>query len=110
MTGRVPWFPAPGDYDRVALADHDYTYLCCACGEITPEEHWSYWARDDEGKLVPNPPGEEPAVSTCPACRWEHVDDDSNPGIYDGTLAENEKQRAELSADPVWADFWKEAR
>lgn len=84
----------------------DYWYLCCNCGGVAPADYFEALRWDDEGELVPAPDGWEDPILRCPVCRWEHTDDDSNPGLYDGTFDEMQKQRAELAADLSYAELW----
>lgn len=85
----------------------DYHYLCFNCGFITPYDRWEGWNWDDKGEnRVPVPEGEEAMYQRCPVCHWDHWDDDSNPGIQDGTVPELEKEREEVIRD--WGDRWKE--
>lgn len=57
--------------------------LCCACGAIRAESLWTYWQSDEEGDhWIPSPPGSEDPMARCPACGWEHRDDESGPGMY----------------------------
>lgn len=83
----------------------DYQYLCAACGGISPADTWPALDRGEEGELVAAAPGSEAAIMLCPLCKHEHVDDDSNPGIYDGTMAEVRAERARLVAEETfeWA-------
>ncbi|HEX6025957.1 MAG TPA: hypothetical protein VFZ00_28455 [Solirubrobacter sp.] len=99
--------------------------LCCACGVITPDSLWTAWVRRwvideaaDDDTWVPAPDGASDPMLKCPACGWEHVDDDSNPGIFDGTLREVEDERAKLIAErdeqygadhaEFWSHRWRE--
>ncbi len=107
---REPWFSAIGVFPRdEALGT--YAYLCCNCGVITPQREWTYWQRPDtddwkEDEWRPSRPDEGDPMMRCPSCQWEHVDDDSNPGVYDGSLAELAYERERLLADPVFAELW----
>lgn len=84
----------------------DYFYLCYACGAIRPHAWWTFWKREpEEGDTwIPSRAGDSDPMCRCPECGWEHVDDDSSPGLYDGTLAEMVAERAVLEADQVEFD------
>jgi hypothetical protein len=76
--------------------------LCCNCGNVTAGALWTYWRWDlEEGeRLEPAPEGWGDPICRCPACGWDHRDDDSNPGFYDlGTLSELLAERGRLVAD-----------
>lgn len=91
----------------------DYCYLCCNCGFITPYELWTFWKWEDEGdeqKMVPAGKGDMDPICRCPVCKWDHTDDDSNPGIIDGTYDDCVKERprqAEMFED-LWDDTLEE--
>lgn len=87
--------------------------LCCMCGTISLERDWTYWQQaDDEAadwngeQWRPSLPGEGDPMMLCPACKWEHRDTDDGSGVYMGTLAEMEAQRAE--DEPEYGDWWAE--
>lgn len=85
----------------------DYHYLCCACGEISPHADWKLLKWDEEREnLIPVDRGDGDPICRCPRCGHDHEDTDDNPGVYDGTRAEMEAERARIAADPVWADAW----
>lgn len=90
------------------LVERDYVILCLACGCIAPEPEWSYWQHDFESDADdawrPARPGEGDPMMRCPSCGWEHIDDDGNPGIYDGTNLEVRRYRQEIADDRV--DDW----
>jgi hypothetical protein len=80
--------------------ERDYQYLCCACGAIRPHSTWTFWKREpEEGDTwIPSERGDTDPMCRCPECGWEHVDDDSSPGLYDGTLEEMIVERTTLVA------------
>lgn len=87
--------------------------LCGACGAVTRDADWTGWNRDDDDALVPAAGNEEPGYLRCPACQYDHRDDDSDPGVWGGSLVEMEKERAGLLIDgdwwpEAWADRWAE--
>lgn len=87
----------------------DYAYLCCNCGAINRYTDWTFLKHDHEtGALVPVEPGDTDPVCVCPGCGFAHEDDDSGPGVYDGTIDEMTAERERLAADPVFADLWAE--
>jgi hypothetical protein len=65
---------------------------------------------DDEDGLGqhwrPSRDGEGDPMMRCPVCSWEHVDDDSGPGVFDGTFREVDDERDRLLPD--FADLWTE--
>lgn len=68
--------------------------LCGECWSITPMQDWKGFNWDDEHEnLVPS--GDDPTFYRCPACLTDHSDDDSSPGVWDGSLAEMRQVRAE---------------
>ena len=87
-----------------APSSRDYWLLCLACGSVANESEWTYWQRDEEGNWRPPLPCEYDPMMRCPACGWEHVDDDSNPGIMDGTREQVDAYRAE--EEPEYAEWW----
>lgn len=83
--------------------------LCGACGVTTSADLWTAWDYGEmAGELIAAPEGEAGAFYTCPACRFEHQDDDSDPGVWSGTLAEMEAERARLVIDGGWPQWWAE--
>jgi hypothetical protein len=85
----------------------DFAYLCLNCGAINRFTDWSFMKRDYEtGALVPVSENDYDPICICPGCGWEHVDDDSNPGIYDGSLAELAAERERLA--PEYAELWEQ--
>lgn len=91
----------------------DYWSLCLACGVASQEDEWTYWQREDtedglDLRWRPSLDGEGDPMMRCPSCGWEHVDDDSGPGIFDGTRFEVATYRREQEHD--YADMWAEAR
>jgi DNA-directed RNA polymerase subunit RPC12/RpoP len=91
------------------MTARDYSYLCGNCGKITLAGSWEALVRDDEGEyLIPAPDGWMDPVIRCPACSFDHTDDDSGPGVWDGTRLEVHRIRRDLLAekDGVWADAW----
>lgn len=93
----------------VDLSDH--FYLCGNCGGVAHWESFRAFLRDDEtGEYYELNPGvkcTDPMLK-CPKCGWEHVDDDSNPGLWGGTRLSVQRERASLLAEPdgPWADNW----
>lgn len=87
-----------------------YCYLCCACGVISPADEYIplKYERDCDGDLVPAESGYGDPTLRCPACDHDHVDDDSNPGVEDGTRRELERirERKYLPGDGGWAERW----
>lgn len=86
---------------------NDYFYLCFNCGWISPFETWKLMKHDPDDEnhgLIPVEDGDMDPVCICPICKWEHVDDDSNPGIQDGTLLECAIARALALED--WSEHW----
>lgn len=82
--------------------------LCVNCGTITLERSWTYWQGEDDADgngthWRPSEHGEGDPMCKCPECGWEHVDDDSGPGLYLGSLqamhAEREALRDDLEDD-----------
>ncbi|MFL5312233.1 MAG: hypothetical protein ACJ79H_17510 [Myxococcales bacterium] len=84
----------------------DYFYLCLNCGGVSAHADWLALRYDDEGVLEPAPAGHEDPLMRCPNCRWLHSDDDGNPGIFDGTLAEVQAEWMRV-VDDHWDD-WSE--
>jgi hypothetical protein len=79
--------------------------LCCNCGTITLERSWTYWQRDEETwEWRPSRDGEGDPMCKCPECEWEHIDDDSNPGLYLGSLQEMHAERETIRDD--YTEFW----
>jgi hypothetical protein len=117
-TGYVGMVGAMGDVEELSQGppeysqegQTDYYYLCCNCGVITPYADWTAWFRDPEydgpeveAPLTPAPMGWQDPIMRCPSCSWDHVDDDSGPGIYDGTKAAMLAERTRLVvADYEW--------
>lgn len=84
--------------------------VCFNCRAISPESEWTYWQRDDEDGWRRSEPGESDAMCKCPKCRWEHVDDDSGPGMDTGTFAEMQAERAlVITRYPDLAEEWPDA-
>lgn len=89
------------------MPEEDYWYLCFNCGFITEFEKWEMLKWDEEHlNLIPSPEGEDDPICRCPVCKWDHIDDDSNPGIMDGTHGSLcvERERAKDG----WQDLWAE--
>lgn len=72
--------------------------LCGECGCITFARDWTAWNVNQESNdphdRVPAPDGDEGSFYRCPACGFDHQDDDSDPGIWEGTLDEMKRERA----------------
>jgi hypothetical protein len=84
----------------------DYFYLCWNCGSITPFAQWQMLCYSEEfDRLVLAPPGYEDPVLRCPTCRWDHTDDDANPGISDGrsVIALEDERKAAMAE---WGEHW----
>jgi hypothetical protein len=88
----------------------DSSALCGNCGNVSPYADFRGMQFDDEtGDLVLSD-SDDPSAVQCPICKYEHTDDDSGPGLWEGTAMEMMRTRRELAADPVWADLWLEAK
>lgn len=69
--------------------------LCGECGCITFARDWTAWNHaEDRDELVPAPDGDEGNYYRCPACGYDHRDDDSDPGVWEGGLEEMKAERA----------------
>lgn len=83
--------------------------LCGECGVITAKSAWSFlaWSANDE--LLPVPDGREPDVMRCPACSYDHLDDESGC-VWTGTQLEMEEEREQQLPDFAerWIDHWRE--
>jgi hypothetical protein len=91
--------------------DPEYCYLCFNCGGIAPYTDWTFWEYDDDGLfLVPFAPGGSDPIERCPHCKWNHIDDDGNPGIQDGTREEllHERERWARDAFYEWGPDWSD--
>jgi DNA-directed RNA polymerase subunit RPC12/RpoP len=89
----------------------DYVYLCGNCGKITAADTWEALVWDDDHEqLVPAPDGAMDPTLRCPACSFDHTDDDSSPGVWDGTEWQVRRYRRDLLAEPdsVWGDAWSD--
>lgn len=86
----------------------NYYYLCMACGEISPHDKWTQLRYDESGEPVAAIPGESDPIERCPICRWDHVDDSGNPGIYDGERDHLVAERRLQEAD--YKDGWLDRR
>lgn len=96
------------EIERHLRDDGSWHYLCCNCGGVAPAVEFEAFVRDDEGEhWIPAPDGSSDPMLRCPLCKHEHVDDDSNPGLYDGTRTQMLRQRAEI--EPEYAEWWAEA-
>ncbi len=82
----------------------DHHILCLACGCIAPEYQWTYWQRGEDDGWRRSEPGEGDPMMRCPSCGWEHVDDDSGNGIFDGTHSEALAYAREV--EPRYAEDW----
>lgn len=90
--------------------------LCFNCGVISPDSSWTYLAYDPENDqmidvhFAPDGMDTSDPHMICPHCKWEHTDDDGNPGIYPGPRAEVELHRERELADPEcnYAQWWAE--
>lgn len=85
--------------------------LCGECGSVTLSTVWGSLNRDhaseDDAARVEAPRGEEPSFCVCPVCHCEHIDDDSDSGVWSGALVEMEATRATLLLDwPAHAEVW----
>ncbi len=90
-----------------AKAEGDYYYLCCECGGIAPHAAFVAMKEDeDDGGLVLVLDEDDPSIIVCPLCRHPHQDNDSGAGIFDGTRAEVEAERASYLSDLAWAEKW----
>lgn len=91
----------------------EYCYLCCNCGVISDANEFERFMRDlDTGELRAPEPGESDPILVCPACDHGHVDDDSNPGIEDGTREQLEHLRTvKYFGDEShnWGETWAHA-
>jgi hypothetical protein len=97
--------------DHLSGAEEAYYYLCGACGEVTAHRRWTGLVRDQETEeMRPARDGEEWDLDVCPACGYEHRDDDSDPGVWGGTIAQMDQERAVQFADlaDFWIDRWKD--
>lgn len=83
-----------------------YCYLCFNCGKVTDVDEWRFFHYTEDGRRRRPEPDETDPVCECPACHWEHVDDDGSPGIMDGTRADCEREREAATAD--WEERWIE--
>lgn len=84
----------------------DYCYLCCNCGFITPFAKWTLLKYDENENLVPVEDGDMDPHCVCPVCSHMHIDDDSNPGMRDGTRTECEEARKEEAK--IFQDHWSD--
>ena len=95
--------------DKYSAEERDYHYLCFNCGFITHFEKWTLMKADldsEELRLIPVEPGDEDPICICPVCQWHHTDDDSNPGIFDGTYEACEDYRAECWS--MYHELWND--
>jgi hypothetical protein len=91
------------------MTARDYSYLCGECGKITAVVEWDALVWDDDHEhLLPAQAGQMDPLLQCPACCYIHTDDDSGPGVWDGTRLEVHRIRRDLLAekDGPWADAW----
>jgi hypothetical protein len=81
-------------------------YLCGHCGTISPDD-WEAFTRDDQGGLTPAITDDHDPIIRCPTCRYDHTDDDADHGVWGGSRAEMERERARLLRDrPRYFDEW----
>lgn len=85
----------------------DFFNLCGNCGEVRAVEQYGHFIHV-EGELVPAPKGQEVTAERCPACGFDHTDDDAGPGLWGGSRAAMEAERETLLKDPIYADTWIE--
>jgi hypothetical protein len=82
--------------------------LCHACGSITPYDFWTLWRGNPEtGVIEPAPVGWSDPIERCPVCSWDHIDDDSGPGVLDGDFETLARERAMVAPD--FGESWVEA-
>lgn len=114
FTERSPEQVGEGDDGELPEWAKVYSYLCGNCGEIRPAAEYGRFIHDydgrfgPEGELVPTPEGEETTVDRCPACGFDHEDNDTGPGAWAGSRADMETERAKLIEDSHWVDLWIE--
>ena len=90
--------------------ERDYFYLCGNCGGIAPDDQFDALKYDDEGYgLIPAERHDQDPILRCPHCRFEHADDDSSPGLWDGSREAVTAERNKLQSDPIYTDLWEEA-
>ena len=103
---KPPGFQPPDMSAAIGAGSH--CYLCGNCGTISADD-WEAFKRDDEGELTAATTGDHDPVIRCPTCRYDHTDDDADPGVWGGTLAEMERERARLVRDrPHYSDEWSQ--
>ncbi len=88
----------------------DYCYLCGECGGIARVEEFAHlqvvFEGPAEGRYRLSEDGESDPRVRCPFCGEVHADDDSGVGLWGGTRAEMERERAQIEGD--YADLWSE--
>lgn len=72
--------------------------LCGECYQISPIESWEGYNWDDEHEHI-IPSGNDPTFWKCPSCGYAHIDDDSDPGVYEGSYEQMIHQVKELIND-----------
>ena len=100
----------------MTLDSSDYWYLCWNCGFVTPFSKWRLMKWDIEAEeadaplMIPVEDGDSDPICVCPVCEWEHEDNDSGPGILDGTYQEmvSERQKSEGKWIEHWQLVWEE--
>lgn len=86
--------------------------LCGNCGGIANAGLWQGLNRDEEtDQLVGYDGPNEPHFWRCPLCGFDHTDDDGDPGVWAGAVADMLHQRRRLLAedDFDWKTLWEEA-
>lgn len=92
--------------DNVGKEINSYS-LCGQCGSISNEEKWELLKCDDGGHLVAAGPEDEDLIMRCPACGYDRVDDDADPGMWSGSHREMTYERVGLLHEfPDYAERW----
>jgi hypothetical protein len=72
--------------------------LCGNCYQISPYNEWKGFNWDDEYEHIV-PSNDDPTFSACPKCNYHHIDDDSDPGVWEGSFEQMLFKVIELIAD-----------
>lgn len=84
-----------GDYLSEPTDPATLYSLCGNCWVITQSSSWAHYVRDADGVIMAPADEEDPAFSNCPNCNYSHVDDDSDPGVWEGNFDQMESEREE---------------
>lgn len=66
------------------LPRHSYS-LCGVCYQISDSSEWNGYNWDDEHEHIIKVDG-DPTFFECPQCHYHHIDDDSDPGVWEGSF------------------------